>query len=114
MSVVHGMMSLLMEVLSSGILFSTYQYIYNNHCIHPLAWDSTSTWILAAIGIDFCYYWVHRAAHEINLLWAAHQVHHSSENYNLPTALRQSVFQGFGAWPFYLPLAFFIPPSQAP
>ena len=51
------------RVLSSGILFTTYQYIYNHYCLHPLAWHSTSTWILAAIGIDFCYYWVHRAAH---------------------------------------------------
>ena len=35
---------------------------------------------------------------EINVLWAAHQVHHSSEDYNLSTALRQSAFQAFGAW----------------
>ena len=64
------------------------------------------------------------------MLWAAHQVHHSSEEYNLTTALRQSAFQMFGSlvrhqslvlltlsWdpfqPFYLPLALFIPPSQA-
>ena len=51
------------RVLSSGILFTTYQYIYSHYSLHPLAWDSTSTWILAAVGIDFCYYWVHRAAH---------------------------------------------------
>ena len=35
---------------------------------------------------------------EVNVLWAAHQVHHSSEDYNLTTALRQSAFQTFGAW----------------
>merc|ERR1711963_373162 len=49
----------------------------------------------------------------INVLWAAHQVHHSSEDYNLTTALRQSAFQGFGSWPLYLPMAFFVPPAQA-
>eukprot|EP00095_Tigriopus_kingsejongensis_P011023 maker-scaffold109_size355148-snap-gene-0.15 protein:Tk11023 transcript:maker-scaffold109_size355148-snap-gene-0.15-mRNA-1 annotation:"transmembrane protein 195" len=49
---------------------------------------------------------------EINILWAAHQVHHSSEEYNLTTALRQSFMQAFGAWPFYLPMAFFVPPAQ--
>jgi alkylglycerol monooxygenase len=48
---------------------------------------------------------------EINFFWAKHQVHHSSEHYNLTTALRQSVFQGWLAWPFYLPMAFFVPPS---
>merc|ERR1712079_411729 len=49
---------------------------------------------------------------EVNILWAAHQVHHSSEDYNLTTALRQSLMQGFGGWPFYLPMAFFVPPSH--
>jgi len=113
MSVAHGLIMTSVEFLTAGVLFSGYMYINKNFTIYQLPWDSTLTWILAGIGIDFCYYWVHRAAHEINLLWAAHQVHHSSEDYNLTTALRQSVFQGFGAWPFYLPLAFFIPPQHA-
>jgi len=113
MSIAHGLIMSLTELLTSGILFSGYMYIYKNHCIYELPWDSTWTWIAAAFGIDFCYYWVHRAAHEINVLWAAHQVHHSAEDYNLSTALRQSSFQAFGAWPFYLPMAFFIPPQHA-
>jgi len=113
MSVAHGLIMSLSELLTAGVLFSAYIYIYNNYCIYELPWDSTFTWIMAALGIDFCYYWVHRAAHEIHILWAAHQVHHSSEEYNLSTALRQSVFQAWGAWPFYLPMAFFIPPQHA-
>ncbi|XDV32036.1 hypothetical protein PO909_002938, partial [Leuciscus waleckii] len=48
---------------------------------------------------------------ELNFLWAAHQVHHSSEYYNLSTALRQSVTQQFSSWLFYLPLALMVPPS---
>lgn len=47
---------------------------------------------------------------EINILWAAHSVHHSSEEYNLTTALRQSALQGPTGWMFYLPGALFIPP----
>ncbi|XP_074051511.1 alkylglycerol monooxygenase-like isoform X3 [Macrotis lagotis] len=43
-------------------------------------------------------------------MWAAHQTHHSSEDYNLTTALRQSVFQIYTSWIFYCPLALFIPP----
>jgi len=113
LSVVHGVIMSLMEAFVSGIMFSGYLYVYNNHCIYSLPWDWTITWVIAALSIDFCYYWVHRAAHEVNVLWAAHQVHHSSEEYNLTTALRQSAFQTFGAWPFYLPMAFFIPPSHA-
>jgi sterol desaturase/sphingolipid hydroxylase (fatty acid hydroxylase superfamily) len=45
--------------------------------------------ILALIAQDFVYYWKHRAAHRVRWLWSAHVVHHSSEHYNLSTALRQ-------------------------
>ena len=90
-----------------------YYYIYENHKIYPMPWDSLWTWIAAAVAYDLGYYVVHRAAHEVNLLWAAHQVHHSSEEYNLTTALRQSTMQAFGSWFFYLPMAFFIPPTHA-
>jgi sterol desaturase/sphingolipid hydroxylase (fatty acid hydroxylase superfamily) len=46
------------------------------------------------LGWDFIYYWNHRASHESRWLWAVHVVHHSSERYNLSTALRQPVAEG--------------------
>jgi sterol desaturase/sphingolipid hydroxylase (fatty acid hydroxylase superfamily) len=46
---------------------------------------------LAIVGWDFIYYWNHRFMHECRYLWAVHVVHHSSEHYNLSTALRQPV-----------------------
>ncbi|CAL8095153.1 unnamed protein product [Orchesella dallaii] len=46
----------------------------------------------------------------MNFLWAHHQVHHSSEDYNLTTAVRQPGFQVWFIWAFYIPLALFIPP----
>ncbi|MFN3940961.1 MAG: sterol desaturase family protein, partial [Chitinophagales bacterium] len=67
--------------------------------------DNPFTWILLFIGIDFFYYWFHRYAHEINILWGGHVVHHQSEDYNLSVALRQGAFQKFGSFIFYLPLA---------
>jgi len=48
-------------------------------------------WAAAILGWDFIYYWNHRASHESRWLWAVHVVHHSSEHYNLSTALRQPV-----------------------
>ena len=45
---------------------------------------------LAGLAYDVSYYWFHRISHEANLFWAAHVVHHQSEDYNLGTALRQS------------------------
>lgn len=69
--------------------------------------DNPLTWILLFMGIDFFYYWFHRFAHEINILWGGHVVHHQSEEYNLSVALRQGAFQKFGSFIFYLPLALF-------
>ncbi|GFY46669.1 alkylglycerol monooxygenase [Trichonephila inaurata madagascariensis] len=48
---------------------------------------------------------------EVNILWAAHQVHHSSEDYTLSTALRQSVLLSQLLWVFYLPAALVVPPA---
>lgn len=62
-------------------------------------------WMVAFVGVDFLYYWWHRLSHEVNFLWAAHVVHHQSEDYNLAVALRQSVLTSWTALPFYLPLA---------
>ncbi len=56
-------------------------------------------WTVALLGKDFVYYWFHRASHEMRLLWAGHVVHHSSEHYNLSTALRQA-WTPRTAWPF--------------
>jgi sterol desaturase/sphingolipid hydroxylase (fatty acid hydroxylase superfamily) len=60
---------------------------------------------LLFLGLDLCYYGFHRASHRIRWFWAAHVVHHSSEQMNFTTAMRQSLFYGFaGNWLFYLPL----------
>lgn len=75
--------------------------------VGAFSFDLTSpwVWILAFFMYDFGYYWAHRAGHEVNLLWCAHVVHHSSEEYNLSTALRQSWTNQVTYWMFYLPMA---------
>ncbi len=85
--------------------FGYYVLIYENLRLFSLPRDSVWVWLFAVLAYDFCYYWVHRCGHEVNLLWAAHQVHHSSEYYNLTTALRQTATGAFTAWPFYALLA---------
>ncbi len=64
-----------------------------------------ASWVAVFVLVDLCYYFSHRYAHEVNILWAGHVVHHSSEEYNLPVALRQSALHGLMSWVFYLPLA---------
>jgi hypothetical protein len=75
----------------------------------PLAWFDLSIrgialWAVAAVAWDFLYYWFHRCSHEISILWAAHAVHHQSEDYNLSTALRQTSTGFIFGWIFYLPV----------
>lgn len=76
--------------------------------IDAAAFDLSPTgllyWAIALIAFDFCYYWAHRCGHVISILWAAHAVHHQSEDYNLSTALRQTSSGFLFTWIFYLPL----------
>ncbi len=68
-------------------------------------------WVLLLFAEDFTYYWWHRASHEVRFLWAAHENHHSSQRFNLSTALRQSWTTPFTVPLFYfwLPVAGFRP-----
>ncbi len=63
-----------------------------------------AAWTVGLLGVEFFYYWDHRAGHEIRLLWASHVVHHSSQRYNLSTALRQT-WTGEYTVLFFLPVA---------
>ena len=60
--------------------------------------QGVAAWAAAIAGWDFIYYWNHRFMHEIRAMWALHVVHHSSERYNLSTALRQPVADVLGVW----------------
>ncbi|KAG7212852.1 hypothetical protein KM043_002206 [Ampulex compressa] len=95
-----------------GAEYYAYIAIYEKYRWCDLPWNSSWTWYITAIGVDFCYYWVHRSNHEVHFLWAHHQVHHSSEEFNLAVGLRQSILQHWCNFAFYLPLALFIPPSH--
>lgn len=101
----QGIGSQLVGIFLKTGTFYSYLYIFEHWRFYTFP-NSVWTWLLLFIGVDFFYYWFHRLSHEINALWAAHIVHHQSEEYNLTVALRQSWFQSGFAWIFYLPLAF--------
>jgi len=74
---------LLMGFVSLGVLMWAWQFRFFD-------WGySLPVILLALVSQDFIYYWKHRAAHRMRWFWTAHVVHHSSEFYNLTTALRQ-------------------------
>jgi sterol desaturase/sphingolipid hydroxylase (fatty acid hydroxylase superfamily) len=67
-------------------------------------------WALLFFADDLAYYWFHRVSHENRVFWASHVVHHSSQHYNLSTALRQT-WVPMTYLPFWLPLLLLgIPP----
>jgi len=109
-----GITMVLGGIVSRIVMISTYSWLHQNYKLIDPQWDSYWIWIIAAIGVDFGYYWFHRASHEVSFLWAIHQVHHSSEEMNLSTAFRQPFLEGFGwvtHW-FYLPCALLVPTTQ--
>ena len=102
----NGIGSQVIAALTLPITFGIYALVFARWRFTTLSTHSVTMWIVLFFAVDLLYYWFHRAAHRINLLWAGHVVHHSSEEYNYSVALRQSWFgQPLTEWPFYLPLA---------
>ncbi|KAI8365227.1 alkylglycerol monooxygenase-like protein [Radiomyces spectabilis] len=110
-SIGSGMLQTLSRYFLYNLTLNSYLYVYQNFRVVTLDPNHLGLWIAGFFIIDLGYYWFHRAAHEINLFWATHVVHHSSEYYNQTTALRQSIFQPYCSWLFDLPAALFLPPS---
>ena len=100
-----GMIEQLLGVLVKATLFLAYLTLYAKFRLFDLSADSWIVFLVCFVAVDFLYYWFHRMSHEIGAFWAAHSVHHQSEEYNLTVALRQGAFQSFFSWVFYLPLA---------
>jgi sterol desaturase/sphingolipid hydroxylase (fatty acid hydroxylase superfamily) len=93
-----------------GVFWLAYDYvgIFKATLVPSSAW----VWVALFFAEDFSYYWFHRTAHEVRFFWASHVVHHSSEHYNLATALRQTwtgnITGSFVFW-IWLPLLGFHP-----
>ena len=100
-----GVLSQVSGLLTKGLGLLTYGFAVQHLALFELSAQQTWVWVLAFVLYDFCYYWNHRLGHERNVLWAAHSVHHQSEDYNLSTALRQTSSGFLFGWIFYLPLA---------
>ncbi len=99
-----GIGSQVVGAFTKSILFAGYLAAYDHLRLITIP-TSPVTWVAAFLLVDMMYYWFHRLSHEVNFMWAAHIVHHQSEEYNLSVALRQSWWQGFFSWWFYLPMA---------
>jgi len=102
-SISMGLGNVFLGILSKVIVFAVFIYLYENYRFFtlPFSWWA---WILILLAEDIAYYWFHRISHESRFFWASHVVHHSSQKYNLGTALRQTWTGGFLSFVFWLPL----------
>ncbi|MGE0330349.1 MAG: lysoplasmalogenase family protein [Ramlibacter sp.] len=106
-SISLGMLSQISAVFTRLFRVGIYTAIHSTVAIWPdnAFWTTWYGWLLALVFYDFCYYWLHRAGHESAVFWAAHVVHHQSQDYNLSTALRQTSSGALLGWVFYVPMA---------
>lgn len=81
----------LTRVFLLTIVINIFSFLHENYRIVDLPLHSVWTWLLSLILVEFVYYWTHRALHEFNILWAAHQFHHMAEDVNITTTIRDSV-----------------------
>ncbi|WP_420849820.1 sterol desaturase family protein [Phenylobacterium kunshanense] len=112
-SLVMGLGSTMSGVFTAGVVAASTVWVYQHRLFDiPM----TAVWAWAAIFVleDLVYYWFHRISHERRFWWAAHVNHHTSQHYNLSTALRQTWTGGIaGTWSLWLALAFLgFPPAM--
>jgi sterol desaturase/sphingolipid hydroxylase (fatty acid hydroxylase superfamily) len=99
-----GVGYLLAGAVTSGVTFAVLSFVYKVR-FFTMSPDSLWSWIALFFLDDLCYYWFHRISHECRFWWASHVNHHSSEYYNLSTAVRQPWTGGItGTWLVWAPL----------
>ena len=106
-SLSSGTTNLLKDILGLTIIIISYPFLLSKLSLFDIE-NNLWVYIIAFICIDFSSYWNHRLNHKINIFWNQHVIHHSSEEFNLACALRQSIsnFLGYGAL-FLIPAAIF-------
>ena len=100
-----GALSQVTGVFGKLAMIGIYVWSYGHFRLATLPGDALWVWASGLLLYDFLYYWHHRLGHEVGVLWAAHVVHHQSEEYNLTTALRQTSSDFLFGWIFFLPMA---------
>lgn len=111
-SLSSGITNVVKDVLGLSVVIISYSWLVD----HIKLVELKATWavfLVAFVAKDFAGYWIHRLEHEVNFLWNRHIIHHSSEEYNLSCALRQSISSvlSFAAL-FMLPAALLGVPAE--
>lgn len=111
-SLSSGITNVTKDVLGLGVSIITYEWMVEHLAVFHIE-STVLTYIIAFIALDFSGYWIHRLDHKVNIFWNAHLVHHSSEEFNLACALRQSISVFVKLFTFFLlPAAIIGVPAQ--
>ncbi|MGZ3254814.1 MAG: sterol desaturase family protein [Burkholderiaceae bacterium] len=113
-SLSQGALSQIVSVFTQLFQIGIYTAIFSSITLfhHDEFWSNWYGYVIAVVAYDFCDYWLHRTSHEVAVFWAAHVVHHQSQEFNFTTALRQESFYPVLGFPFFIPMAVLgIPPS---
>ena len=100
-SLSSGITNVTKDVLGLTITILGYSWLVNNIAVYHIK-ATWLTYVVAFIVLDFAGYWVHRWSHHINIFWNLHIIHHSSEEFNLACALRQSISNFVNIFTFLL------------
>ncbi|WP_288956357.1 sterol desaturase family protein [uncultured Polaribacter sp.] len=101
-SIIMGLGNVTIGLFTKGIVLGVFLFFYEYRFLTiPFTWWA---WVLVLFAEDLTYYWAHRIGHLSRFFWASHVVHHSSQKYNLSTALRQTWTGGFYTFIFWIPL----------
>lgn len=105
-----GIAERLINLFVAGSFYGVFYWVYDNFRLFDIK-ESWITWVALILCTDLVWYWYHRLGHEVNIFWAAHIVHHQSEEFNLTAAARITTIQAFIRTFFWvlLPLAGFPP-----
>jgi alkylglycerol monooxygenase len=87
-----GIAERFLSLFISGAFYGLFYYIYQHYAVFNIP-NTWWVWIIIILVTDLIWYWYHRFGHEVNLLWAAHIVHHQSEEFNYTVSARITVFQ---------------------
>jgi hypothetical protein len=111
-SISSGLTNIVKDSLGLGVIIVSYPFLLEHLAITSLK-ATWLVWGIAFLAIDFAGYWNHRLSHKINFFWNQHIIHHSSEEFNLACALRQSISNLLGYFPLFLiPAALFGVPTE--
>lgn len=100
-----------LDLFVTGSFFYYYDYLYQHYAFFHFK-PGLMSWFFLLLITDFVWYWYHRLGHEVNILWAAHIVHHQSDDYNFTVSARITIFQAFARTGFWsiLPILGFTAP----